>query len=120
MAFKKSLAQTVPSRLFSVFELLHCYHDKILVQVVSSNQWSFQGWAPEVGQKAHKFDGASNGEEEEKNQAKEAKMQASSTVTEVGKGKKRKVDTETHHAPSKKQVATDGTKRVSECQRKKK
>ena len=55
-----------------------------------------------------------------KNQAKEAKKQASSTVTEVGKGKKRKTETETHHAPPKKQVATDGTKRVSERQRKKK
>ena len=54
-----------------------------------------------------------------KNRAKEAKKQASSTVTEVGKGKKRKADTETH-APKKKQVATDGTKRVSERQRKKK
>jgi len=41
-------------------------------------------------------------------------------VTEVGKGKKRKTETETHHAPSKKQVATDGTKRVSERQRKNK
>ena len=55
-----------------------------------------------------------------KHQAKEPKKQASSTVTEVGKGKKRKTETETHHAPLKKQVATDGTKRVSEHQRKKK
>ena len=55
-----------------------------------------------------------------KHQTKEAKKQASSTVPEVGKGKKRKTKTETHHAPSKKQVAPDGTKRVSECQRKKK
>jgi hypothetical protein len=47
------------------------------------------------------------------------KKQASSTVAEVGKGKKRKADTETH-APKTKQVATDGTKRVSERQRKKK
>jgi len=57
---------------------------------------------------------------QKKHQAKEAKKQASSTVTEVGKGKKRKTETETHHAPPKKQVATDGTKRVSERQRKKK
>ena len=57
--------------------------------------------------------------EKKKYQAKDAKKQASSTVTEVGKGKKRKPDTETH-APSKKQVDTDGTKRVSERQRKKK
>ena len=56
-----------------------------------------------------------------KHQAKEAKKQASSTVTEVGKGKKRKTETETHHAPLKKQVATDGTKRrVLKHQRKKK
>ncbi len=54
-----------------------------------------------------------------KYQAKNAKKQASSTVTEVGNGKKRKPDTETH-APLKKQADTDGTKRVSECQRKKK
>ena len=57
--------------------------------------------------------------EKKKYQAKDAKKQASSTVTEVGKGKKRKPDTETH-APSKKQVDTDGTMRVSERQRKKK
>jgi len=49
-----------------------------------------------------KFDGASNGEKKK-----------------PGKGKKRKADTVTH-APSKKQVATDGTKRVSERQRRKK
>ncbi len=56
-----------------------------------------------------------------KHQAKETKKQASSTVTEVGKGKKRKTETETHHAPLKKQVATDGTKRrVLERQRKNK
>ena len=60
------------------------------------------------------------GKKKKKHQAKEPKKQASSTVTEVGKGKKRKPGTKTHHAPSKKQVATDGTKRVSECQRKKK
>jgi len=53
-----------------------------------------------------------------KHQAKEAKK--TDTVTEVGKGKKRKTETENHHAPLKKQVATDGTKRrVSERQRKK-
>ena len=40
-----------------------------------------------------------------KYQAKDAKKKASSTVTEVGKGKKRK------------RVDTDGTKRVSERQR---
>ena len=41
-------------------------------------------------------------------------------MTEVGsKWRKRKADTETH-APRTKQVATDGTKRVSERQRKKK
>ena len=41
-------------------------------------------------------------------------------MTEVGsKWRKRKADTETH-APRMKQVATDGTKRVSERQRKKK
>jgi hypothetical protein len=41
-------------------------------------------------------------------------------VTEIGEGKKRKTDTETH-APWKKQVATvDGTKRVLEHQKKKK
>ena len=39
-------------------------------------------------------------------------------MTEVGKGKKRKTESETHHAPLKKQVATDGTKRrVLEHQR---
>jgi hypothetical protein len=53
------------------------------------------------------------------NQAQEAKKQVSSKATTAGKGKKRKADTVTH-APSKKQVATDGTKRVSERQRKKK
>ena len=58
-------------------------------------------------------------EKKKKNQAKEAKKQASSKVTEVGEEKKRKADTETH-APCKKQVATDGTKRVSEGQSKKK
>ncbi len=47
------------------------------------------------------------------NQAKEAKKQASSTVAEIGKGKERKADIETH-PPKTKQVATDGTKRVSE------
>ena len=40
-------------------------------------------------------------------------------MTKVCEEKKRKADTETH-APHKKQVATDGTKRVSERQRKKK
>ena len=39
-------------------------------------------------------------------------------MAEIGKGKKRKADTETH-PPKTKQVATDGTKRVSERQRKK-
>ena len=53
------------------------------------------------------------------NQAQEAKKQVSSKATTAGKGKKRKADTVTH-AHSKKQVATDGTKRVSERQRKKK
>ena len=86
---------------------------------MSSNQWSFQGREPKVGQKAQKFDGASNGEEEKKTSSQGGQKQASSTVTEVGKGKKRKADTETH-APKTKQVATDGTKRVSERQRKKK
>ncbi len=54
-----------------------------------------------------------------KGRAKEAKKQASSTVAEIGKLKKRKADTETH-PPETKQVATYGTKRVSERQRKKK
>ncbi len=57
-------------------------------------------------------------EKKKKNQAKEAKKQASSKVTEAGEEKKRKADTETH-APCKKQVATDSTKRVLERQRKK-
>jgi hypothetical protein len=88
---------------------------------VSTNQWSFQDWAPKVGQKAQKCDGASNGEEEETTSSQGGQKQASSTVTEVGKGKKRKTESETHHAPLKKQVATDGTKRrVLEHQRKKK
>ena len=78
---------------------------------------------PKVGQKAQKFDGASNGEEEETS-PKGATKQASSKVTKVceekkrkANTKKRKADTETH-APHKKKVATDGTKRVSEHQRK--
>ncbi len=58
-------------------------------------------------------------EKKKENQAKEAKKQASSKMTKVGEEKKRKADTETH-APRKKQVATDGTKRVLEHQRKKK
>ena len=56
-----------------------------------------------------------------KYKAKDAKKQASSTVTEVGKGKKRKADDTKTKAPlKKKQAAMDGTKRVSERQRKKK
>ncbi len=69
---------------------------------MSCNQWPQQNWPPKVGQKVQKFDGASNGEKKK-----------------PGKGKKRKADTVTH-APSKKQVATDGTKRVLERQRRKK
>jgi len=45
--------------------------------------------------------------------------QAMEKKKKPGKGKKRKADTVTH-APSKKQVATDGTKRVSKRQRRKK
>ena len=47
-------------------------------------------------------------------QAKQAKKKLTTTATKAGKGKKRKAEDTT-----KKQVARDGTKRVSERQRKK-
>ncbi len=63
-------------------------------------------------------------EKKKKHHTKEATKQASFKVTKVCEEKKRKADTKKRkadtetHAPHKKQVATYGTKRVSERQRK--
>jgi hypothetical protein len=52
-------------------------------------------------------------------QAKQAKKKLTTTATKAGKGKKRKAEDTKTQAQLKKQVARDGTKRVSERQRKK-
>ena len=63
-------------------------------------------------------------ENKKKHNTKGAPKHASSKVTKVSEDKKRKANTKKRkadtatHAPHKKQVATDGTKRVSERKRK--
>ncbi len=74
--------------------------------MVLREYWSAKGGRSRLGPKLDK-------------RCKSLMEQAMEKKKKPGKGKKRKADTVTH-APSKKQVATDGTKRVSKRQRRKK